>query len=29
MNTADEIGQAFSDYRAGRFGPIPRLARVP
>jgi hypothetical protein len=28
MNTDAEIVQAFGDYRTGRFGPIPRLARV-
>lgn len=28
MNTEAEIMQAFGDYRSGRFGPIPRLARV-
>ena len=28
MNTEAEIMQAFGDYLSGRFGPIPRLARV-
>jgi quercetin 2,3-dioxygenase len=28
MNTEAEIMQAFGDYRTGRFGPVPRLARV-
>jgi redox-sensitive bicupin YhaK (pirin superfamily) len=28
MNSEAEIMQAFGDYRAGRFGPIPRLARI-
>ncbi len=28
MNSDTEILQAFEDYRRGRFGPIPRLARV-
>jgi hypothetical protein len=28
MNSQTEIAQAFDDYRRGRFGPIPRLARV-
>jgi redox-sensitive bicupin YhaK (pirin superfamily) len=29
MNSEDQIVQAFGDYRSGRFGPVPRLARVP
>jgi redox-sensitive bicupin YhaK (pirin superfamily) len=28
MNTEAEVMQAFGDYRLGKFGPIPRLARV-
>ena len=28
MNSEAEIMQAFGDYRTGRFGPVPRLARV-
>jgi redox-sensitive bicupin YhaK (pirin superfamily) len=28
MNSRAEIEQAFRDYHAGTFGPIPRLARV-
>ena len=28
MTTPDEIRQAFRDFHAGRFGPVPRLARL-
>jgi redox-sensitive bicupin YhaK (pirin superfamily) len=28
MNSRDEIEQAYRDYRAGRFGPVPSLARL-
>jgi len=28
MNSRAEIEQAFRDYHAGNFGPIPRLARI-
>lgn len=28
MNTAEQIEQAFTDYRRGRFGQIPRTARL-
>lgn len=28
MNTEAQIMEAFGDYRSGKFGPIPRLARV-
>ncbi|HVF76403.1 MAG TPA: pirin family protein [Acidimicrobiales bacterium] len=29
MNTAAEIEYAYRDYMAGRFGPVPELARLP
>ena len=29
MNTAQEIEDAYRDFRAGRFGPIPNLTRLP
>jgi redox-sensitive bicupin YhaK (pirin superfamily) len=28
MNSEAEIAEAYADFRAGRFGPMPRLARV-
>jgi len=28
MNTQDEIEQAFSDFHGGKFGAIPRQARL-
>ena len=28
MNTRTEIDQAFRDYRAGKFGAVPRAARL-
>ena len=28
MNTKAEIYQAFQDYRSGKFGPVPRQARL-
>jgi redox-sensitive bicupin YhaK (pirin superfamily) len=28
MNTEAQIIEAFADFRRGRFGPMPRLARV-
>ncbi len=28
MNRADEIEQAYRDFRTGEFGPVPRLARL-
>ena len=28
MNTGDEIDQAFRDFHAGKFGPVPRMTRL-
>ena len=28
MSSKAEIGQAFADFHAGKFGPIPRQARL-
>jgi hypothetical protein len=28
MNRAEEIEQAYRDFRTGGFGPVPRLARL-
>jgi hypothetical protein len=28
MNSKAEIYQAFQDYRSGKFGPVPRQARL-
>lgn len=28
MNTKPEIAQAYRDFHAGAFGPVPHLARV-
>ncbi|MCX4461031.1 hypothetical protein OG585_48240 (plasmid) [Streptomyces sp. NBC_01340] len=28
MNSRDEIEQAFRDFRSGKFGPVPRAARL-
>ena len=28
MNTRSEVEQAYADFHAGRFGPVPRAARL-